>query len=76
MNDPHVVALFYDIEHGDSVNYKKTKPIGSRPNNAVLQQRETYISLIGLSKHIPVSKSLDVHGTYFQRNMDLSSQVS
>ena len=25
MNDPHVVALFYDIEHGDSVSYEKAK---------------------------------------------------
>ena len=26
MNDPHVIALFYDIEHNDSVNYEKARP--------------------------------------------------
>ena len=25
MNDPHVAALFYDIEHSDSVSYEKAK---------------------------------------------------
>ena len=27
MNDPHVVALFYRIGHGDSVDYSKTPPL-------------------------------------------------
>lgn len=27
MNDPHVVALIYRIEHGQSVNYSKAKPL-------------------------------------------------
>jgi len=27
MNDPHVVALFYTIEHDKSVNYEKAKPL-------------------------------------------------
>ena len=27
MNDPHVVALLYQIEHGRSVNYRDAKPI-------------------------------------------------
>ena len=27
MNDPHVVALFYNIDHGNSVNYDKAEPL-------------------------------------------------
>lgn len=27
MNDPHVVALIYHIEHDNSVNYEKTRPL-------------------------------------------------
>ena len=27
MNDPHVVALFYRVEHGNSVNYREAKPL-------------------------------------------------
>ena len=27
MNDPHVVALIYRIEHGDSIDYSKAKPL-------------------------------------------------
>lgn len=26
MNDPHVVTLFYTIEHGPSVDYQEAKP--------------------------------------------------
>ena len=28
MNDPHVVALLYTIEHGQSVDYRKARPLG------------------------------------------------
>ena len=31
MNDPHVVALLYQIDHGRSVDYRKAKPIGGCP---------------------------------------------
>lgn len=27
MNDPHVVALFYNIEHGNTVNYEEAEPL-------------------------------------------------
>ena len=27
MNDPHVVTLLYEIEHGDSADYSKAEPI-------------------------------------------------
>ena len=27
MNDPHVVALIYNIKHGQSVNYRVAKPM-------------------------------------------------
>ena len=27
MNDPHVVALIYRVEHGDSIDYSKAKPL-------------------------------------------------
>ena len=26
MNDPHVVALIYRVEHGNSVDYREAKP--------------------------------------------------
>ncbi len=26
MNDPHVVALFYNVDHGQSVDYQKAEP--------------------------------------------------
>ena len=27
MNDPHVVALIYNIKHGQSVNYRVARPM-------------------------------------------------
>ena len=27
MNDPHVVALIYRVEHENSVDYRETKPL-------------------------------------------------
>ena len=29
MNDPHVVALIYRVEHGNSVDYDKADPCAS-----------------------------------------------
>ncbi|MCY3871044.1 MAG: hypothetical protein OXG87_15960 [Gemmatimonadetes bacterium] len=49
MNDPHVVALFYTIEHDKSVNYEKAKPlVRDEPEFRVkVKNKKVYFKLKG-----------------------------
>ena len=51
MNDPHVVALIYKIEHGPSVDYSKAEPLDRKETNFRVQITNEEVRFFEFKKH-------------------------
>ena len=51
MNDPHVVALIYKIEHGPSVDYSKAEPLDRKETNFRVQITNEEVRFFEFKEH-------------------------
>lgn len=74
MNDPHVVALVYRIEHGDSIDYRKAKPFRREEQAFRLRVANGEVRF-ELLDHFPTIEAADRSLAGYRRAWEFDAQL-
>ncbi|MXY14381.1 MAG: hypothetical protein F4Y53_01630 [Proteobacteria bacterium] len=74
MNDPHVVALVYKIEHDDFIDYKKAKSF-YRDEKAFRLEVADEIARFEMHRHFPTIEEADKALTEYRRAWEFHAQL-
>ena len=67
MNDPHVVALFYTVEHGQSVDYREAKPCDDEKENFSVRIEDKKVCFTLKAHYATEEEALEAVREYIER---------